>query len=106
MTLYDIITFVVECSKEVKTLANIKSALKRIKITKFKTLRNKMIMSSLKTQIKKYEEAMKANDFGTAKDNLLKAIVQIDKAASKGTINKNAASRKKSRLTKRLNAAV
>jgi len=87
-------------------LANIKSALKRIKITKFKTLRNKMIMSSLKTQIKKYEEAMKANDFETAKAHLLKAIVQIDKAASKGTINKNAASRKKSRLTKRLNAAV
>ena len=87
-------------------MANIKSALKRIKVTKFKTLRNKMIMSSLKTQIKKYEEAMKANDFAVAKEQLVKAISLIDKAASKGTINKNAASRKKSRLTRRLNTAV
>lgn len=87
-------------------MANIKSALKRIKVSKFKTLRNKMITSSLKTQIKKYEEAMKANDFAVAKDQLVKAISLIDKAASKGTINKNAAARKKSRLTRRLNAAV
>lgn len=87
-------------------MANIKSALKRIKVTKFKTLRNKMIMSSLKTQIKKYEEAMKANDFAVAKEQLVKAISLIDKATLKGTINKNAASRKKSRLTRRLNAAV
>lgn len=87
-------------------MANIKSALKRIKVTKFKTLRNKMIMSSLKTQIKKYEEAMKANDFAVAKEQLVKAISLIDKATIKGTINKNAASRKKSRLTRRLNAAV
>ncbi len=63
-------------------------------------------MSSLKTQIKKYEEAMKAGDFAKAKDQLVKSISLIDKAAAKGTLNKNAASRKKSRLTRRLNAAV
>jgi small subunit ribosomal protein S20 len=39
-------------------MANIKSAQKRIKVTLVKTLRNKMIKSSLKTTIKKFEAAV------------------------------------------------
>ena len=39
-------------------MANIKSAKKRIKVTKAKTLRNTMIKSALKTTIKKFETAV------------------------------------------------
>ncbi len=84
-------------------MANIKSAKKRIKVTEAKTLRNKMVKSSLKTAIKKYETAILAGNKEEAKTTLDSAIRSIDMAASKGIIHKNVASRKKSRLTIRLN---
>lgn len=92
--------------KEVSGLANIKSALKRIKVTKFKTRRNKMIISSLKTAIRRYEDSIKAGDMTSAKANYQKVTSIIDKAVSKGTLHKNTAARKKSRLSKKLKAAI
>ena len=87
-------------------MANIKSALKRIKITKFKTRRNKMIISSLRTAIRRYEDSIKAGDLTIAKTNYQKVTSLIDKAVAKGTIHKNTAARKKSRLSKKLKAAI
>ncbi|MGE5630064.1 MAG: 30S ribosomal protein S20 [Caulobacteraceae bacterium] len=87
-------------------MANIKSALKRIKVTKFKTRRNKMIVSSLKTSIRKFEESVKAGNLDEAKALYQKATTMIDKAAAKGTIHKNTAARKKSRLAKKMKPAV
>lgn len=84
-------------------MANIKSSKKRIKVTQAKTLRNKMIKSALKTAIKKYETAVTAGNVDEAKVLLGSAIKSIDMAASKGIVHKNVASRKKSRLTLRLN---
>ncbi|MBO1263810.1 MAG: 30S ribosomal protein S20 [Clostridia bacterium] len=84
-------------------MANIKSAKKRIKVTQTKTLRNKMVKSALKTSIKKYETAIEAGNVDEAKVLLGSAIKSIDMAASKGIIHKNVASRKKSRLTLKLN---
>jgi small subunit ribosomal protein S20 len=84
-------------------VANIKSAKKRIKVTQAKTLRNKMAKSALKTSIKKYETAIVAGNVDEAKVLLGSAIKSIDMAASKGMIHKNVASRKKSRLTLKLN---
>lgn len=84
-------------------MANIKSAKKRIKVTETKTLRNKMVKSALKTSIKKYETAIEAGNADEAKVLLGSAIRSIDMAASKGIIHKNVASRKKSRLTLKLN---
>jgi len=84
-------------------VANIKSAKKRIKVTQAKTLRNKMAKSALKTSIKKYETALAAGNVDEAKVLLGSAIKSIDMAASKGMIHKNVASRKKSRLTLKLN---
>ena len=84
-------------------MANIKSAKKRIKVTQTKTLRNKMVKSALKTSIKKYETAIEAGNADEAKVLLGSAIKSIDMAASKGIIHKNVASRKKSRLTLKLN---
>lgn len=87
-------------------MANIKSALKRIKVIEFKTRRNKMIISSLKTSIRKFEDSLKAGNIDEAKALYRKAASLIDKAASKGTLHKNTAARKKSRLSKKLKAAM
>ena len=87
-------------------MANIKSALKRIKVAEFKTRRNKMIISSLKTSIKKFEESVKAGNLEEAQNLYRKAISLIDKAAAKGTIHKNTAARKKSRLSNKMKAAM
>jgi small subunit ribosomal protein S20 len=84
-------------------LANIKSAKKRIEVIDKKTLRNKMIKSKVKTVIKKVEASIAAGDKEAAKANLLIAISEIDKAASKGIYHKNNAARKVSRLTSAVN---
>ena len=77
-------------------LPNIKSAIKRVKVTQKKNLRNRMIKSAMKTQIKKYETAMNA---GEADAKLLSTTQgAVDKAAAKGLIHANCAARKKSRL--------
>ena len=84
-------------------MANIKSAKKRIEVIDKKTLRNKMIKSKVKTVIKKVEAAIAAGDKEAAQANLLVAISEIDKAASKGVYHRNNASRKVSRLTAAVN---
>lgn len=85
-------------------MANIKSAIKRINVTKFKTRRNKMIVSSLKTSIKRFEDSVKAGNMNEAKEMYQKVTSLIDKAVAKGTIHKNTAARKKSRLSKKMKA--
>ena len=69
-------------------MANIKSAKKRIEVIDKKTLRNKMIKSKVKTVIKKVEAAIAAGDKEAAQANLLVAISEINKAASKGVYHK------------------
>ena len=91
--------------EEVKNLPNTKSAMKRVKVIKAKTLRNKMIKSSLKTISKKFENALSENNLELAKSMYPKLVKKIDMAAAKGTIHKNAANRKKAKLALRLNAA-
>lgn len=83
-------------------MANIKSALKRIKVAAFKTRRNKMIVSSLKTSIRKFEDSIKAGNVDEAKELYRKVTSLIDKAVAKGTLHKNTAARKKSRLSKKI----
>lgn len=84
-------------------MANIKSAKKRILVNRTKAERNKMIKSSVKTSIKKVRAAIDAQDKEAAKAALLAATSTIDKAASKGILHKNTASRKVSRLAKAVN---
>lgn len=81
-------------------MPNIKSAIKRVKVTEKKNLRNRMIKSAMRTSVKKYETAVAA---GTADAALLSATSgAVDRAVAKGVIHKNAANRKKARLAKRL----
>lgn len=84
-------------------MPNIKSAMKRVKVTEAKTLRNSMVKSALKTSIKKCKEAIAKKDTNSAQA-LKSAIVSIDKSISKNILHKNTAARKKSKLVKALNA--
>ena len=85
-------------------MPNIKSAKKRVKVIKVKTLRNKMHKSALKTQLKKADAAILASSDNKQEEVRL-AIKRIDKAVAKGILHKNTAARKKSALVRRANAA-
>ena len=85
-------------------MPNIKSAKKRVKVIEAKTLQNKIFRSQLKTDMKKYEAALAAGDAELAKTTYKEATKKIDQAAARGLIHKNAAARKKSQFTKKLNA--
>jgi len=86
-------------------MANIKSAKKRILIIGKRTARNRRIKSHLKAIVKGFDAAIANADLDTAKEKLALAEKRLNKAAAKGTIHKNAAARKTSRLTKRFNQA-
>lgn len=87
-------------------MPNIKSAKKRVKIIEKKTLRNNMIKSAYKTAIKKFEQAIEAGNIEEAKVLMSEATKKIDQACTKGVLVKNTAARKKSSLSKKLNAAI
>lgn len=79
-------------------MPNIKSAKKRVKVIKAKTLQNKMVKSNLKTVLKNTETAE------NKAEAIKLAIKKVDEAASKGIIHKNNAARKVSKLAKKLNS--
>jgi small subunit ribosomal protein S20 len=84
-------------------VANHKSAEKRNRQSQVRRLRNKVNKSKMKTAIRKIDEAVVAGSADEAREALSKAIPVIAKTASKGTIHKKNASRKISRLTRRVN---
>lgn len=86
-------------------MPNIKSAKKRVKVIEKKTLRNNMIKSAYKTAVKKFEQAIEAGNMEEAKTLFSEATRKIDQTCTKGVIVKNTAARKKSSLSKKLNAA-
>jgi small subunit ribosomal protein S20 len=83
-------------------MPNIKSAIKRVKVSQKKTAVNKMYKSDLRTTVKKTYAAIE-----TAADNAQELVndaqIKVDKAAGKGYMHKNAAARQKSRLAKAYN---
>ena len=82
-------------------MANIASQIKRNKQNEKRRLRNKSVRSELRTRVKVAESA--ATEGGDDLDEATRlAMKRIDKAAAKGVIHKNEASRRKSRLAKRL----
>ena len=84
-------------------MANIKSAKKRILVSKKKEMRNKSTKSKVKTLVKKVDAAIEAGNKTEAEAALQVAISEISKAASKGIYHKNTAARKISRLTVAVN---
>lgn len=80
-------------------MPNIKSAKKRVLISKAKNEANKAAKSTLRTSIKK------ARAEGADAETIKAATVNVDKAAGKGLIHKNKAARLKSQLAKKANAS-
>jgi small subunit ribosomal protein S20 len=85
-------------------LANTRSAIKRIRQNQKRRLRNRYFRGRARTTIKQARQAISAEDLETAREKTLEAIRALDKAAVKGVIHKNNASRRKSRLMKQLTA--
>lgn len=84
-------------------MPNMKSAIKRVKVTAKKKELNNDFKTSMRTAMKKTEKAVVAKDATLAKTNLNEAIKKIDKAYAKGLVHKNYVARQKSRLTKNVN---
>ncbi len=80
-------------------MANHKSAKKRIRQNEKKRIRNRHVRSTLRSVIKSFETALQNQDADQVKTLFTKTVSTIDKAASKGIIPKNNASRRVSRLT-------
>ncbi len=85
-------------------MANHKSAEKRNRQAQVRRMRNRVNKTKMKTAVRKLDEVVAEGSVEEAKDVLQKATSVIAKTASKGTIHKKTASRKISRLTKRVNA--
>ena len=83
-------------------MPNIKSAKKRVKVSEKKNLRNRMVKSSVKTSVKKFNAAL-AEGVEPAQAQLSLTTSAIDKAVAKGIIPKNAANRKKARMALAIN---
>lgn len=80
-------------------MANHKSALKRVKQSEKRRLRNKAVKTRVNGVIKGVRQALDAGDKDQAQSALDVAIPVIDKAASKGVIHRRTAARRISRLT-------
>lgn len=81
-------------------MPNIKSAIKRVKVSEKANAANSQAKSAMRTTVKKAEVAI-ASGAENKQELLQAAFKSLDKAASKGLIHKNAAARKKSRLAKK-----
>lgn len=85
-------------------MPNIQSAIKRVKVSEKKNLRNRIVKSKVKTAVKKFDAELAASP-ATAVAQYSVTASAIDKAVAKGIIHKNTANRKKARLAKQLNKA-
>jgi small subunit ribosomal protein S20 len=85
-------------------LATHLSAIKRARQAEKRRFRNLHIKTTVKSSIRKVQEAIGSKNIEGAQEALSKAIPLIQKAHSKGVFHKNTSGRKVSRLTRGVNA--
>lgn len=85
-------------------MAHSLSAKKRIRQNEKRRTINRAKKSQVKTQIKRFEEALSVGNVDAAAEQLRQVTKKLDKAAATSTMHKKTAARKKSRLAKKLNA--
>lgn len=83
-------------------MANIKSAAKKARRDVKARVRNRSTRASLKTQLKSFDNLILGGDKAAALKLLDSIFGIVDRAEKKGIIHKNAAGRKKSRLSKKI----
>lgn len=86
-------------------MPNLKSSKARVKTNERDTRRNKATRSVVRTSLKKLDTALTQGELETIEPLIRQAEKTLDKAAQKGVIHKNKASRTKSRLRKRVQKA-
>ncbi|HEY7090191.1 MAG TPA: 30S ribosomal protein S20 [Tepidisphaeraceae bacterium] len=85
-------------------MAHSLSAKKRIRQTLKRRARNRARKDAIKTEIKTFMSAVNGGDAKKAETQFRTVAKRLDQIAAKGTIHKNTAARRRSRLAKRLNA--
>jgi len=85
-------------------MANIKSAKKRIRQEQKRTDTNRARMSRVRSYVRKVEDAIGGGDKKAAEAALHAAMPELQRGVTKGVLHKNTASRKISRLSKRVKA--
>ena len=85
-------------------MANHFSALKRVRQTEKRTVRNRANTSRLRSALRQLREALAKGDKKAAEQVFRQTVSALDKAIQKGVLHQNTASRYKSRLSARLNA--
>ena len=80
------------------------SSQKRLRQSLVRAERNKARKTLIKTTIRKVADSLVARDVDAAEKALREASAVLDRSATRGTVHPNTAARRKSRLTKRLNA--
>ena len=86
-------------------MPNIQSARKRLKQSIIRRERNRSAKKAIHTQCKKVVELAKSGNVELAEAELRAAAKKVDQAAAKHVIHRNAAARKKSRLSAKVKAA-
>ena len=86
-------------------MPNTQSAKKRLRQNIIRRTRNRAVKSAMKTQLRRFTEAITAGDFEKAATEFRLTAKKFDKAAAAGVVHKNMAARAKSRLSARLKAA-
>ena len=86
-------------------MANIKSAKKRILQNEKRAEINRYRLSRIRTGIKNFESIISGGKKVSIKENFLKLEAEISRAATKGFLKKNTASRIVSKLSKRLKSS-
>ncbi len=81
------------------------SAKKRVRQNLKRRAANRYRKEVMKEQTKAFNSALTAGDFKKAEEELNNTVKQLDRVSTKGTIHRNTASRRRSRMAKRLNAA-
>lgn len=80
--------------------------MKRLRQAEKRRFRNRVVRSRVRTFVKKTHQLIAAGRLDEAQEMARQAASALDKAAGKGVIHRNNAARHKSRLMKRLNAAL
>lgn len=87
-------------------MANHASALKRVRQSRKRRLRNKSYKSTINTMAKKTMASLEEKDTEKTQAYYKAALARLDSAVNKGILHRNTASRKISRLTKKISTQV
>ena len=83
-------------------MANIKSSIKRISVTRTKQAQNKPVKTNLANEIKKFDTAISSGELKHAEAQLSVVFSVLDAAAADHVIHKNKADRQKAKLAAKL----